>query len=297
MNQTLVLHDGRILEYFDSGPTDGAVLIAHHGTPGCGDPNARERQAASQLGVRLIAPSRPGYAGSSRSVGRTIASIAGDVTELLDALEIERCSTYGVSGGGPHALACAALLPDRVNRAASIAGVGPWDQDDLDFLAGMGEDNLVEFGAAANDHAELLTLLTTQRDAMMAAGLSEVPESLSTLLPPVDVTAAKELGNYLVEHFQRALQSGIEGWFDDDLAFTQHWGFDLQSISIPVSIWQGGQDLMVPGAHGRWLDKHIATGELHFEPTEGHLSLPLHKEPAIFTWLVGSDTAQSWRDE
>ncbi|MGC9155839.1 MAG: alpha/beta fold hydrolase [Ferrimicrobium sp.] len=297
MNQTLVLDDGRILEYFDSGPTDGAVFISHHGTPGCGEPNARELQTASQLGARLIAPSRPGYAGSSRSAGRTIASIASDVRELLDALGIAKCSTYGVSGGGPHALACAALLPDRVNRAASIAGVGLWGQDDLDFLAGMGEDNLIEFGAAATDHAELLVLLTQQRDAMMTAGLSEVLASLSTLLPPVDVTAARELGNYLVENFQRALHNGVDGWFDDDLAFTQPWGFDLQTIAISVSIWQGGQDLMVPAAHGRWLDKHIPTGELHFEPTEGHLSVQLHKEPTIFAWLAESDSIQAHKGE
>ncbi len=144
----LQLSDGRTLEYFDTGSNYQDTIIAHHETPGAGAPMDYELANAAELGICLIYPTRPGYASSSRHPGRSVASVANDIAELLDHLEITRCASYGTSGGGPHALACGALLPDRVVAVASISGVGAYGQDDLDFLEGMGEDNLDEFGLA-----------------------------------------------------------------------------------------------------------------------------------------------------
>jgi pimeloyl-ACP methyl ester carboxylesterase len=132
--------DGRVLEVSVSGPEDGVPLICHHGTPGAALPWEPFVAAAAQRGLRHVEYSRPGYGASDRQAGRAVADCAADVTAILDALGAPRFYTYGWSGGGPHALACAALLGERVIKAASIAGVAPWESEGLDWLAGMGEE-------------------------------------------------------------------------------------------------------------------------------------------------------------
>lgn len=280
--EQLQLHDGRTLEYFDSGSDRPYAVIAHHGTPSSGLPKRHEINAADQLGVRLIYPSRPGYASSTRLPGRTVASVADDMRALLDHLEIATCATYGTSGGGPHALACAALLPDRVVAAASVCGVGAYGQDDLDFLAGMGQENVDEFGAAQQGADVLRHYLGQACTALLR---EDVDAALATLLTPVDVEAVKVLGPELADDLAHALANGIDGWLDDDLAFIQPWGFDPDSVQVPVQIWQGNHDLMVPKAHAQWLERHLPTGELRSLDDEGHLSLPLHHSRTIMAWL------------
>src|SRR5918996_2548258 len=140
--------DGRTLSYVEAGNQDGPVLLSQHGTPGAGRLYRSEIQGAERLGARLVAYSRPGYDGSTANPGRSVADAAADVAALLDTLGAGRFATYGWSGGGPHALACAALLPERCAAAATIAGAAPSDQRDLEFLDGMGAGNVEEFGAA-----------------------------------------------------------------------------------------------------------------------------------------------------
>ncbi|WP_276971687.1 alpha/beta fold hydrolase [Ferrimicrobium acidiphilum] len=286
LNQ-LKLSDGRRFEYFDSGPDRRYTVIAHHGTPGAGVPMNYELANAAELGVRLIFPTRPGYASSSRDPGRSVASVASDIKELLDYLEIATCACYGTSGGGPHALACGALLPDRVVAVASLSGVGAYGQDDLEFFEGMGDDNLDEFGLALQGADDLSQYLNQAREAMVAADVDSIVATMATLLTPVDVAAIRHLGKEIVDDFDHALSNGIDGWLDDDLAFVKPWGFELDAMTTPVQIWQGDQDLMVPVQHSSWLANHIHSSELLRLPDEGHLSTPLHNSTKILSWLKG----------
>jgi pimeloyl-ACP methyl ester carboxylesterase len=270
----LTLPDGRTLEYVEAGEAAGPVLLAHHGTPGSGRFHRTEVEAAQRLGARLVTYSRPGYAGSSPQPDRSIADAAADVAALLDALGADRFGTYGVSGGGPHALACAALLPERCAAAATVAGVGPADAPDLDFMAGMGPGNIEEFGVATKGRETLEPFLRDE-----AAGLTSVtPEMLREAAGPhlsgVDAAALTgELAEHMHATIAGGLAPGIDGWVDDDLAFVRPWGFDVGAITVPVSVWQGDQDLMVPGAHGRWLCANVAGAEARLLEQEGHLTL------------------------
>src|SRR5829696_3225511 len=160
--------DGRTLEVREAGAPDGPVLVSQHGTPGSAGLYRSEVEGAARLGLRLLAYSRPGYDGSSRHPGRGVADAAADVAAIMDALGVERFATYGWSGGGPHALACAALLDGRCAAAATIAGAAPADQPDLDFTAGMGEGNIAEFGAAFEGRERLSELLEEERSGLTA---------------------------------------------------------------------------------------------------------------------------------
>jgi len=283
----LTLPDGRTLEYVEAGAPDGPVLVAHHGTPGSGLLHRAEVESAERLGARLVAYSRPGYAGSSPQPGRSVADAAADAAALLDGLGADRFATYGVSGGGPHALACAALLPERCAAAATVAGVGPADGPGLDFLDGMGAGNIEEFGIAMQGREPLEPFLRDQ-----AAGLSSVtPEMLREAAGPhlseVDAAALTgELAEHMHATISDGLAPGIAGWADDDLAFVKPWGFDVGAIAVPVSVWQGDQDLMVPGAHGRWLCANVAGAEARLLPEEGHLTLFANRIGDIQAWLA-----------
>jgi len=266
--------DGRTLSYIEAGDADGPVLIGQHGTPGAGRLYRSEVEGAERVGARLIAYSRPGYDGSTPSPGRSVADAAADVAALADALGAERFATYGWSGGGPHALACAALLPDRCAAAATIAGVGPSDQPDLEFIDGMGEGNIAEFGAAFEGRDTLAPMLAEEAAGLMAVTPDQIAESMAPFLSDVDAAALTgELAEHLMGMFREGLADGIDGWVDDDLAFVQPWGFDLAAIAVPTLIWQGVQDAMVPGAHGRWLRDHVAGAEGGILDAEGHLTL------------------------
>jgi pimeloyl-ACP methyl ester carboxylesterase len=266
--------DGRSLDVDVSGPVGGLPLVFHHGTPSSGvqfPPMARQLH---DRGLRLVTYSRPGYGRSTRQPGRSVADCAADVATILDALGADTCLTAGASGGGPHALACAARLPDRVRACASIAGVAPYRAEGLDFLAGMGEDNVREFSMAIDDHEGLVAYMHVYEEAVAVATPQAVIEALHTLLSPVDVAALSgELGSFFVANGQEALAEGIDGWFDDDLAFVRPWGFDLDALGVPVTIWQGAQDLMVPFAHGEWLAAHVRGARAELHPDEGHITI------------------------
>jgi pimeloyl-ACP methyl ester carboxylesterase len=231
-------------------------------------------EAAARHGLRFVAYSRPGYSGSTSQPGRRVADAADDVAVLLDTLGAQDFVTLGWSGGGPHALACAALLPDRCRAAAIIAGAAPYDAEGLDWLAGMGEENVAEFGAAATGKEALDGFLTEA-----SAGLKDVqPDDIITafgdLVPEVDQAALRDgLADYVAGSFRAAMSRGYDGWRDDDLAFLAPWGIDLASIRVPVSIWQGDLDRMVPRGHGRWLGEHVAGATTQLVAGEGHLSL------------------------
>ena len=263
---------GRQLHYRVSGPADGVPLIFHHGTPGAVTPIRALERAAHARGLRLVTTSRPGYGSSGRLAGRSVADVADDIGVLLEVLGAKRCLVAGWSGGGPHSLACAARVPEA-SAALVIAGVAPFGVPGLDFTAEMGEENLTEFGAAFEGENRLREYLEVQREYLREATVSDLLTGLSTLLPDVDrAVLTGEFAEDMVESFHEALVTSVDGWLDDDLAFVQPWGFSLDEISIPVMVWQGTADLMVPFSHGEWLAANVPDVTAHLEEGEGHLS-------------------------
>jgi pimeloyl-ACP methyl ester carboxylesterase len=271
---TLELPDGRRLDIEISGPQGGLPLVFHHGTPGSVRRFGVIERAAHERGLRLVTFSRPGYGDSTRLPGRSVADVAADVAVVLDQLDAPRCLVAGWSGGGPHALATAALLPDRVAGALVIAGVAPWDADGLDFLAGMGEQNIDEFGLAVRGEAAVRPGLEAEAVALRQATVADLVKGMETLLPDVDrAVLTDEYGADLAANFAEALRLSVDGWLDDDLAFVRPWGFSLADIAVPTFVWQGSEDLMVPFTHGQWLAGHIPGVTAHLEAGEGHLSI------------------------
>lgn len=266
--------DGRIIEYFQSGPDSALPLVCHHGTPFSALGYASWTDAAAAAGMRVIAYSRPGYGVSDRLPGRNVAQAASDTAALLDYLDADTFVTAGWSGGGPHALACAALLTGRCKGVATLGGVGAWGQSDLDFLADMGPENIDEFGAALTGEEALADYLEKNYADYYQVTGDQVAAALGGLVsqPDKDVLTSTFAEGFAAAS-RWALHSGFGGWIDDDLAFTRDWGFGLDAIRVPVTVWQGQQDKMVPTAHGNWLARHIPGARAEFDPGQGHLSL------------------------
>lgn len=277
--------NGNRIDFFDSG-SGADLLIYHHGTPGAGPMHSDMLDPAAANGLRIVELIRPGYGNSTREPKRTVADVVAIANELADHLGFEKYVTMGWSGGGPHALANVALSPDRCVAAMSLAGVGMFGQPDLDFLEGMGQDNLDEFGAAVAGEAEIRAYLEPAGRDMANVQGSEIIEMMSTLLPEEDRAALTgEFGENTAEMFRWAIHTGIDGWLDDDIAFVLPWGFELEKIKNPVTIWQGATDLMVPFAHGQWLASKMPHADVNLLEGHGHLSIG---EPALatgFAWL------------
>ncbi len=273
--ERMELPDGRSLDLYVDGPTDGTPLVSHHGTPGAGLPFGPFVRAAAERGMRWVSYSRPGYGSSTRLEGRSVADCVEDVVAVVDRLGADRFFTTGGSGGGPHTLACAALLPDRVLACAAIAAVAPFDAAGLDWTAGMGPENIEELGAAEAGSDALESYLEKEAPRLRAAtSADELIEAMAGLLPPVDRDALSgEFAETMIESSHRSLFTGIWGWFDDDMAFLKDWGFSLDVIEAPVALWQGRQDKMVPFSHGGWLAEHTAGARQHLLDDHGHLSI------------------------
>jgi pimeloyl-ACP methyl ester carboxylesterase len=273
---TVQAPEGRVLDALVSGPGNGLPLVFHTGTPAGLVGSGPVADAASARGLRTVLYSRPGYGGSTPQPGRLVADAAADVELILERVDADEFITAGWSGGGPHALACAALLPVRCLAAASIAGAAPSDSPGLDWLAGMAEENVAEFGAALAGEADLTRFLDAAAPALRGIGAAEVADGLGGLVSDADkAVLTGEFAEYLAASLRAALSTGIDGWRDDDLAFTRDWGLSLAALghATPVAIWQGDQDRMVPAAHARWLAENIPRAQLRLLPGEGHLTL------------------------
>ena len=265
--------DGNRIDYFDSKQGDG-LLIYHHGTPAAGPMDDFIVDTASKNNLRVVELVRPGYGNSTRIKGRNVAQIADIAMELADHLGHDKFVSMGWSGGGPHVLATVAHKSNRCVAGVCIAGVAPFEAEGLDFLANMGEDNIVEFGAALESEEALSNFMDSAYRVLKDVQGPDVIDAMASLLPPAD----REIltGDY-ADHeamvFRWAVSTGTDGWFDDDIAFTRPWGFDLRDVKHPVSIWQGSEDLMVPTAHGQWLTKHVPNSSAHLLVGHGHLSI------------------------
>ena len=284
----LATPDGRQLEMLSAGPGDGLPLIFHNGTPGGLVAFPAMAAAAAGRGLRTVMYARPGYGGSTGQPGRRVADAAADVTAVLDGLGARQFVTVGWSGGGPHALACAALLPGRCLAAASMAGVAPAQAAGLDWTAGMGPENVTEFTAARQGETALTAFLEAAAPGLRQVTGQQVAEELGGLISAADrsvVTA--EFAEYLAGSFRAALHAGIAGWRDDDLAFVGDWGFPVERAgAVPVAVWQGDEDRMVPLGHGAWLAAHIPGARAHLAPGEGHLTLAVRSFGAVLDDLL-----------
>jgi pimeloyl-ACP methyl ester carboxylesterase len=272
--QLVPLADGRDLDVLTVGPEDGFPLVVHEGTPGGLVPNGKIVGAAEERGLRVVMTARPGYEGSTPRPGRRVADVAGDVAQVLDALGAGQFVSIGFSGGGPHSLACAALLPGRCLAAASVAGVGPHGVEGLDFLAGMGPENVEEFTLALRGADALTPYLEKEAATLGSIEGEQIVASLGGLISGADAGVINgEFADDLARSLRGAIREGIAGWRDDDLAFAADWGFPLDAFAAPVAIWQGDQDMMVPFAHGQWLAARIPGARAHLEPGAGHLTM------------------------
>jgi pimeloyl-ACP methyl ester carboxylesterase len=275
LTRVLATADGQQLEVLSTGPEDGLVLLFHNGTPGGLVASTDMATAAAARGLRTVMYARPGYSGSTARPGRRIADAAADTATVLDGLGARQFVTVGWSGGGPHALACAALLPGQCLAAASLAGVAPAHAAGLDWMAGMGPENVDEFTAAGQGETALTTFLEEAAAGLGQVTGQQVAEEMGGLISAADrAVVTAEFADYLAESFRIALRAGIAGWRDDDIAFVSDWGFPLeQAGAVPVAIWQGAEDRMVPFSHGAWLAGHIPGARAHLARGEGHLTL------------------------
>lgn len=274
----LQLSDGREFEYFDNGVKSDKAILFLHGTPG--DATAWTKWLKEITAVTAIATSRPGYGLSARNRGRTVASDLENQSQVLDHLGITSFVAIGWSGGGPHSLNM--TRDSRCVAAFTLAGVGEYGREDLDFLAGMGPENHDEFGEALRGEAAITAWMERNAVSFRDVTGAQMIEAFGGLIGDADKRAlTPQVAEESAATMRRALAKSFTGWIDDDLAFVQDFGFDLHRISKPVVIWQGDDDYMVPQAHSKWLASHIPGSQLRFVPGHGHISLGEEFRPNI----------------
>jgi pimeloyl-ACP methyl ester carboxylesterase len=277
--------DGRTLRVHDTRDELAAparlTVLWHHGSPQTGSILAPLLAAAVPRGVRFLSYGRPDYGGSTAQPGRTVASAASDVRDIADALGVDELAVMGASGGGPHALACAALLPGRVSAAVTIGGIAPFDAEGLDWFAGMADTAAVRAAASGGREARARVEETAEFEptSFNDADYAALAGAWAALGADVGVAAADG-------------PTGLGGLVDDDVAFTSPWGFDVAAVRVPTLVVQGGDDRVVPRAHGEWLLRALPLGELWLRPRDGHIGA-LDTIAVALDWLldqVGSPT-------
>ena len=266
MERVVRTPDGRTLAVEDAGDPAGRVVLAHLGTPDSRHLYGPWVADAVGRGLRLICYDRPGYGGSTPQPGRSIADCAGDVRAICAALEIDRLAMWGWSGGGAHVLACAALLPDLVAAAASLAGNAPYGAAGLDYFAGMSQDDADETRLMLTDPEAARANVDKDREGLLAA-------------------SASEMAAWLAYAIHDGLAPGSQGWWDDNRAHLDPWGFELADITVPVLLLHGRQDNFVPFGHGQWLATHIPGVEARLLDDDGHLTVAEHHIGDVHSWL------------
>ena len=283
----VLTRDGRTVRIVEAGDAGGVPVLCHHGTPGSRLLDPVDVARAERRGIRLVGYDRPGYAGSSRHAGRNVADCAGDVRAIADALGIRRLAVWGVSGGGPHAAACAALLANLVPAVAMLASIAPHGAPGLDYFAGMGELNVEDTKLLLEDRTAARAKCEADREETLAGDVDEMLTMLRSLLAPVDAAALSgELGAFILESTKLGLEPGADGWWDDGVADIGDWGFGLSQIRTPVLLMHGRQDRFVPFSHGEWLAGAIPGVEARLFDEDGHISLPVNHLDEVYDWLL-----------
>jgi pimeloyl-ACP methyl ester carboxylesterase len=270
--------DGRVLAFEEYGDLSGTPIFLLHGTPGCRLSGRHpDESRVVDAGLRLITYDRPGYGQSTRHKGRRVIDCVDDVAAIADELGIDRFFVKGGSGGGPHALAVGARLPERVRRVGCDVGVAPYEAEDIDWLAGMDPGNVREFGWALGGEDTLRPELEKQAAEALAKVEVDPTALLSEFnLSPADRAVLEDprVQQRLQTTTRESFANGVSGWVDDDLAFTVPWGFDVSELKLPVEIRYGATDVLVPAGHGEWLTAHIPHAKVIVDDTGGHLSSP-----------------------
>jgi pimeloyl-ACP methyl ester carboxylesterase len=268
--------DGRKLAFAEWGDPSGNPVFILHGTPGCRLNRHPDAALVRSTGAHMITYDRPGYGGSDRHQGRTVADAAGDVAAIADALGIGRFSVSGGSGGGPHALALAALLGDRVTRAACVVGLAPFAALGDEWFTGMDTENVKEFGWALAGEERLAAELQREDEQLR----QRVAADPATMLGNFDLSESdkKVLSRADFEEMWREstieqTRNGVWGWVDDDLAFVSGWGFDPATVAVPTLVWYGTGDVLVPPSHGEWIVSTVP-GAVARRNDLGHLGDP-----------------------
>ena len=278
--------DGRRLRVEIAGSSP-RVVLAHVGTPNAGVLYDGWLRDAAARDVTLITYDRPGYGGSSPQPGRTVADCAADVRTISEAVGFDRCAIWGFSGGGPHALACAALLDDLVAATATIGSPAPFDAPGLDYFDGQSEEAREDIELYLSDRPAWERKGDGQRDELLALSLDEFREQWSSGVSPADVAELQgDFGEWLHRSAQASLAPGVDGWRDDNVATQAPWGFDPESISAPVKVWHGLDDRFVPIGHGRWLASTIPGAEPELRDGDGHLVVAGRHIAEVHEWLV-----------
>ena len=286
MEHLIQTADGRTLAVEEYGDPTGRPVLVHNGTPNSRHLYQHVVAGAAARGLRLIGYDRPGYGGSSPQPGRTVADCAADARAICAALGADRVAMWGISGGGPHVLACAALLPDLVVAAASPASLAPYGVDGLDWYAGMGQENADDFRLYFTDREAARQKVARDRDEALAATPDDVAKGLETLLSPTDAAVLTgDLAEYLVWSAKQGLAPGDEGWWEDAEAHASRWGFELAQISVPVLLIHGREDMFVPFGHGEWLARHISGVTARLLDQDGHLTLLERHLGDVHGWL------------
>ncbi|HEX8080935.1 MAG TPA: alpha/beta hydrolase [Jatrophihabitans sp.] len=275
---TIKAADGRDLGVAQWGDPDGTAVLALHGTPGSRFGRPPDEDGLTRAGLRVVTYDRPGYGVSDRRPGRRVVDCVEDVAAIADALGIDRFAVTGGSGGGPHVLAVAARLGDRVTAAECRVGAAPFDAEDLDWWAGMDPENVREFGWAVEGEQVLQPNLARQAEADLARIAKDPSKILSDDWQLADADRDKlarpDVQRVFVEDMRSAYAAGVWGWVDDDLAFVTGWGFSLDEIKVPVTVRYGSQDVLVPAGHGAWLASHVPGATVVVHTEGGHLSDP-----------------------
>jgi len=279
--------DGRTLLVERSGDLRGRPVFLLHGTPGSRVGPRPRAMVLFQRGTQLISYDRPGYGGSDRSPGRRVVDVAQDVSAIADALGLTRFAVAGRSGGAPHALACAALLPHRITRAAALVGLAPRDAEGLDWFAGMTKYNVSDFQAASSDPESYAAQLIS-RSAAIRRNPARLLDDLRHELTDDDRRIVSDTGvrTMLLRNYYEALRTSPYGWIDDALALCRPWGFEPSSIRVPVLLWHGTKDVFSPASHSSWLAARIPQVTTVFEPAAAHFAA-LRALPSVLNWLQG----------
>jgi len=274
----LKLADGRTLHAYDTGG-DGTPVFWHHGTPNIGAPPV----PLMRPGVRWISHDRPGYGSSTPLPGRNIASAATDVAAVADELGLTRFAVMGHSGGGPHALACAALLADRVTAVATISSLAPLSANGLDWFAGMAPSSEASLRAALKGRAAKEAHEAAEEEKGKEEE-SEKPDGDSAFTPADEAMFAGPW-SWLLDVVRPALAAGPAALIDDDLAYVAPWGFDPAQVTAPLLLLHGDADRMIPSSHSKWLAAHLPGSELRIQPGAGHISILAEAGEAL-DWLL-----------
>lgn len=283
----------RLSVEFSGAPSGKPAVFLLHGTPGTLVGPRPRGIFLHRLGIRLISYNRPGYPGSSRRKGRSVADAALDVKAIADHFGIERFSVIGRSGGAPHALACAAAdnLRGRVICAAALSSLAPFNAQGLDWFLGMAESNIRAYHDAESDLAALIATLNQH-----AGQVRNNSQGLLNALWPELVGSDKQvigdiaLRRLIAQTHAEALSESVDGWIDDVIALSSPWGFDLEDITVPVRLWHGGDDVFSPADHTDWLAKRIQNSETDLQPGIAHFAA-VEILPEILRWVLGKVNA------